>query len=95
MISVKYDSLDKNSNEYLKIIFGEMLKGKLEQLIPADEIGKWAYDYYFTNMDILDDEFSDLLQTLSLMDSGPEFEYTYDQLNKVADDLMAGKNVKI
>ncbi len=40
-----------------------------------------------------DAEYDDILYRLALMDAAPEFEFTYEKLEKIADDLIAGKKV--
>ena len=37
----------------------------------------------------------ELLLTLNKMELGPEFAYTYEELEQIADDLIAGKDVKL
>jgi hypothetical protein len=35
-------------------------------------------------------ELVDFLVTLGMMELGPEFEYSYEELNEIADRLLAG-----
>jgi len=43
----------------------------------------------------MDKEFRDLLITLGGMEMGPEFERSYEELNNIADKLIAGEDVKL
>lgn len=38
---------------------------------------------------------NDLVSTLMMMDKGLEFEYSHDQLNTIADRLIAGEDVNL
>lgn len=42
-----------------------------------------------------DDMLHELLLTLSTMEEGPEFAFSYKELDQIADDLIAGKEVKL
>lgn len=93
LINYKLDQHEKSSLAYLQLKYGKLLKEKIDNKLPCEEIGKWSYAYYYENMLNLDYEFQDLLKSLAMMEEGPEFEYTYEQLNQIADDLIAGKTV--
>ncbi len=80
---------------YTKIQFGKELKEKLFNNLDCPTIGRWAYSVYLDSVENIDDDFENLLLTLNTMEDGPEFYFTYKELNKVSDDLIAGKNVKL
>ena len=74
---------------YNKEVFGKELKNKILNKVPADDIGHWAYSIYLK--EDVDPEFDDILLTLNTMEEGPEFIFTYLELEQIADDLIAGK----
>lgn len=75
--------------------FGKALKQKISQQLDVVAIGAWAYSFYFKNMRDIDLSFRELLLTLNTMEEGPEFAYSYEELNQIADDLISGKKVKL
>lgn len=75
--------------------FGKGLKTKVSRRENIPEIGYWAYTVYFDHIETIDLKFKALLLTLNTMHDGPEFEYSYEELNKIADDLIAGREVKL
>jgi hypothetical protein len=75
--------------------FGKELKDKIYLKQPTEELGAWAYSIYFNNMLEIDDNFREVLLTLNKMELGPEFAYSYEELEKIADDLIAGRKVKL
>jgi hypothetical protein len=77
---------------YTKILFGKELKARVAQEQKASTIGGWAYNVYYGKLeDDEDGEFSDILLILGCMENGEEFEISYERLNEIADDLIAGK----
>ena len=51
---------------------------------------------YYKHILGIDDDFREFLITLNAMKDGPEFEFSYEELNKIADRLIAGKqNIKL
>ena len=78
---------------YTRVQFGKELKERIAQKQDVAYIGHWAYKMYFEHMLKIDSDFEDLLLALNLMEHGPEFECTYEELDKIADDLIAGINV--
>jgi TusA-related sulfurtransferase len=71
--------------------FGKELKQRVSQKQDVEKIGSWAYSTYFKYMREIDLEFRDLLLDLNTMEEGPEFAYTYEELDRIADDLIVGK----
>jgi hypothetical protein len=43
----------------------------------------------------IDNTFSDNLLILNRMEDDPQFAFSYEELNQIADDLIAGKEVKL
>ena len=82
---------------YTKKDIGQGLKQQLLQKKTAEEIGAWAVAEYYENVLNIDSE-SDIrsfLLHLGTMEEGQQFEYTYEELNNIADRLIAGEDVKL
>jgi len=79
---------------YTRKNFGQELKSKVLQKHSVSDIGHWSYSVYLENICDIDLDFRDILLTLNTMEDGPEFAFTYDELNKISDDLIAGKEIK-
>lgn len=81
---------------YTRKQFGKELKEKVSMKQDIVEIGHWTYSIYLKHIDEINDQgFDDILLTLNTMEDGPEFAFTYEELNQIADDLIAGKDVKL
>ena len=81
---------------YTRKMFGIELKAKVLEKQDIAEIGHWAYWVYLNYINEIDDVgFDKILLTLDGMEDGPEFAYTYEELNKIADDLITGKDVQL
>ena len=80
---------------YSKSQFGKELKEKLLMKKTPAKIGHWAYLVYWEHIKEIDSELEDLLLALNTMEDGQEFEFSYEELHNIADDLIAGKDVKI
>ena len=93
LIQNKFDELEQDSLEYLKIQFGRFLKEKIASKMDLSLIGRFAYNYSFDHMENLDKEFEEILSAIAIMEAGPEFELNYEKLNEIADNLIAGKKV--
>lgn len=91
LLQNKFDELEPDSLEYLKIQFGRCLKEKIALKIDQSLIGRFAFKYRFDHMKNLDDEFDEVLSTIAIMESGPEFELSYEKLDEIADNLIAGE----
>lgn len=77
---------------YTRADFGKELKKNTDQKQDVQEIGSWAYEIYLKgDIDASDSEFLNILLTLNHMEDGPEFALSYQRLNEIADDLIAGK----
>lgn len=78
---------------YTKAIFGIELKERVLQKQDVIEIGAWSYKIFLEYSGILDDNFLNILITLNTMELGEEFAFSYTMLNKLADDLIAGREI--
>ncbi|MBP9765582.1 hypothetical protein KBD08_04590 [Candidatus Babeliales bacterium] len=79
----------------IKQQFGLQLKQYLFQNKTIDQMAPWLYDWYINFIRDQDPSFKDLLYELMMMDSGPEFELSYEKLHEIADTLIAGEDVKL
>jgi hypothetical protein len=81
---------------YTRQQFGKELKEKIQQKVDVAEIGRWSYDMYYKHMLDIDNDFQNFLIDLNAMEDGPEFEFSYKELDKIADRLIAGeKNIEL
>ena len=81
---------------YTRQKFGLKLKEKIKNKEDQALIGRWAFHIYYEHMLEIDDDFQDFLTDLSAMADDPQFEFSYDELNKIADRLIADeKNIKL
>ena len=76
---------------YVRASFGKELKERVAQKNNISEIGSWAYAVYLGDSPVDDAEFLNILLIINKMEYGPEFEISYERLNEIADDLIAGK----
>ena len=75
--------------------FGLELKECVLNQVPIEKIGAWAFSIFHENLGEISSEFQDLLLNLNVMEEGPEFAYSYEELEKIADDLILGREVKL
>lgn len=80
---------------YTKLQFAKDLKIKVLEKQNIIDIGIWAYSIYLDWPNCEDDNFLDLLIDLSRMELGHEFEFTYKELEQIANDLISGKDVTL
>ena len=80
---------------YTREQFGRELKQRLANKEALESIGSWAYTMYLSHLHEIDDMLEEMLITLNTMELGPEFAFSYEKLNQIADDLIAGKEVKL
>lgn len=82
-------------NVYTKKQIAKELKQKVIHRETASKIGKWAHDMHLEKITDTNILFNQLLLDLGAMSLGPEFEYSYEELNDIADRLIAGQDVKL
>lgn len=80
---------------YTKNIFGHELKKKISDKESAIEIGIWAHSVYLDCSPEVDTNLLKVMLGLNTMELGPEFERTPTVLNRIADALIAGKDVDL
>lgn len=78
---------------YTRQEFGRELKDRVRRREHLAVIGEWALAIYL-DYDV-DRNFREMLLVLNRMGDDPQFEYSYEELDKIADDLIAGKEVKL
>lgn len=88
--------LKARSGIYTIINFGLDLKQLLLERHDPSKIGSWAYLVYSKHLgDELDPGLTQLMLDLATMEDGDEFAISDKMLNKIADDLIAGKDVDL
>lgn len=80
---------------YTRQQFGKELKEKINKKVDIYDIGRWSYSMYYEHMLEIDDDFREFLINLNAMEDGPELEYSYEELEDIADKLIAGEDVKL
>ncbi len=76
-----------------KVQFGEALKKYVLEKKNIGNIGNWIFSLESHGLGDDDKIFRELLYGLGMMAEGPEFEYTYEELLEIAEDLIACKEV--
>ena len=74
--------------------FGKELKRRIEQGSGVMHIADFAFCVDM-KISATDPNFHNVLNALSTMSAGPEFEMSYKKLNEIADDLIAGREVNL
>ncbi len=88
--------IEADSSIYTRQKFGMELKEKIQQKLDVAEIGRWSYDMYYKHMLDIDNDFQNFLIDLNAMEDGPEFEFSYEELDQIADRLITGeKNIDL
>ena len=80
---------------YTRQQLGKELKDKIKKKIPIEKIGEWSFLMFHYNLDEIDSQFDQFLIDLGTMELGPEFAYSYEKLEKIADELMLGNIVEL
>jgi hypothetical protein len=80
---------------YTKSMFGKALKKLVWQKRDIIEIGDWVNAAYWEYCDQLEPGLRRAMIDLATMSNGPEFAISYEMLNKITDDLIAGKDVDL
>lgn len=82
--------------EKLRIKCGLLLKKMVDQQLEPRAIGSWAFSVYHNEILLSDEEDSalqNLVMSLATMENGPEFEYSYERLSEIAEDLIEGREI--
>ena len=80
---------------YTKTQFGIELKSLLNKNKSQFEIGKWAFSTYWEHISNLESGIRSIALTLNTMEDGDEFIISYEELNKIADALIDGKDIDL
>lgn len=80
---------------YTKATVGSELKKLVLQKLDIVVIGDWANAFYWEYCDQLEPGLTQIMWDLATMSDGPEFAISHEMLNKIADDLIAGKSVDL
>lgn len=80
---------------YTRADFGKELKERVAQKNDLSEVGSWAYEVYLGETPDNDREFLNILLILNTMEDGYEFELSYERLNEISNDLIAGREVNM
>jgi hypothetical protein len=80
---------------YTRTIFGFELKKRVLQKQDVVSIGIWAHSTYLEHCEQLEPGLRKVMLDLNTMELGPEFAISYRMLNKIADDLIACKDVDL
>ncbi len=82
---------------YTKQQFGKELKEKVAKREKVSAIGSWAHKTYYDHISEIDSNsgIRKFLLELGTMEMGPEFEYSYEELDEIADRLIAGEDVTL
>jgi hypothetical protein len=76
-------------------MFGLELKERVLQKRDVTEIGIWAHSTYLDHCGQLEPGLSQVMLGLNTMELGSEFARSYKILNKIADDLIARKEINL
>lgn len=74
--------------KYSKKKLGIALKEELNQGYNIERISNWADDLFISMRSERSSELEDILRYIFLMDAGPEFEYTEQELRLLAELLI-------
>lgn len=74
--------------KYSKKEIGEKLKYELDKQYNIERISNWASDLYFSSRGNFSKEINDVLQFIFLMDAGPEFVHSEQELRLLAEKLI-------
>lgn len=72
-----------------KKMIGEELKSELAKGYDIIKISRWAFHIFSENIRKLDPYSREILEKLFAMEDDPQFELTEDELQDIADELIA------
>lgn len=73
---------------FTKRDLGEKLNEMISSGKNASQIGKWAHNIFFISCRELNAEIKEIIEKLLMMEEGPEFEYTKEELHLLAEILI-------
>lgn len=74
--------------KYSKKDIGIGLKQQLEKGFNIERISNWADNFYFSFRGERSEELDNILRSIYIMDAGPEFQYSEEELRLLADMLV-------
>lgn len=74
--------------DFLKKQIGLALKHKIDSGSSTQDIGNWAYQIYYDYCNELEPKVEKILIDLFTMTAGPQFEYSKEQLEEIAEVLI-------
>ena len=80
---------------YTKASFGHELKDRVLQKQNIVDIGIWAHSAYLACCADVEPELLQVMLDLNTMELGEQFAISYEILNKIADNLIAGRAVDL
>ncbi len=80
---------------FTKQQFGQELKNRLIKKQSMQKLAFWLHSVYLSIEAEKDSSLNDVVYALMMMDAGPEFELSYEELDQIADKLIAGEDVKL
>jgi hypothetical protein len=84
---------EKVLERHIRQNFGKKLKERVTAKEHVTIIGSWAR-FHYEHMGNLDSNFKNLLENLSSMSVGFKNRRSYEELDQIADRLIAGEDVK-
>jgi DNA-directed RNA polymerase specialized sigma54-like protein len=75
--------------KYSKFEIGNELKTELNKGYDIERISNWASDTIFDSRHESSKDIKDILDHISIMDAGPEFEYSEQELRMLVDLLIS------
>ena len=66
---------------YTKVQFGRDLKRRVLEKENLESISRWAFSTYWEHMLNIEDDLVDIALHLNTMELGPEFAFSYEELD--------------
>jgi hypothetical protein len=83
----------------LYVEFWLPIKRFIEAKAPMEKIADWAYDFYFERKQIsdkdLDEDLRDVALRFGMMEAGPEYALTYEQMDAIVEDLVRNREIHL
>ncbi|CUI18078.1 hypothetical protein PNK_p0024 (plasmid) [Candidatus Protochlamydia naegleriophila] len=73
--------------KYTRKQLGIKLKNELDKGYDPKRIANWAHDLFYFSHNQFSDEVEQILQNLLLMEAGPEFEESEENIKKLIENL--------
>lgn len=76
-------------------MFGKELKERVLKKQNLIDIGIWAHSTYLEHIENYEQGLRKIMLDLNTMELGDDFAISYEMLNKIADDLISGKDIDL